>query len=352
MTAPFHPLADAVSDRWVHVETRSEVEALGQLQADLFVRAATTGRTVVLVSDEWTRLTEAFRDLLTGTGGRWVVRRSDGSLRNGLTGRTLESVEEVLTPGPGAVSPRFLTLEQPDQTQFVVSASIRHRPAAETRLGRASEILSTLGGATTPFAWGTHEPVEAPWNRDVLTAYVRSRMPADTRLVVTGTEEHPFAGSITARRTDQGVEEVVTAVIGVGEPGSAEATGAIEASRSILLALCSSALPLVATIFTRVGRRDLTTRPFLRQDPEPVALLLGAPAVRSLGLDPAAHAAEFGAVVGGRPRVPALVYGFRDLPARPGDSGWAKLSPLLDALGRDRLEELTGLRLGGGPDAA
>ncbi|BDZ50327.1 hypothetical protein GCM10025867_25680 [Frondihabitans sucicola] len=298
MTAPFHPLADAVHDTFVHVETRSEVVALGPLEADLFVRAARAGLRVVLVSDEWTRLTDAYRDVLAETDGRWVVRDGDGHFRNGITGRELADITDALTPGPGEVSQRFLALEQPDQTQFVVSASLRHRPTAQTRLGRASEVFAALGGARAPGGWGTHEPVEAPWDKGVLTAYARSRMPADTRLVVTGTPEHPFSGSITSRRTEQGVEELVTGVIGVGEPGSADVTRAFEASRSILLELCASALPLVATIFARVGRGDLTTRPFLRQDPEPVALLIGAPAVRALGLDPAEQAAEFGAVAG------------------------------------------------------
>ncbi|MBF4577765.1 DUF6177 family protein [Frondihabitans sp. VKM Ac-2883] len=343
MPALTHPLVDGSGPGFVHSETRARVVALTPLRADLFLRAGAAGLRVVLVSDEQTRLTDAYRDIMTIAGGVWVVRSTSG-LRDGISGRALSSLESILeTPNAGdVVAPRFANLEQPDQVQFAVSASIRHRADEGTRLGRAAEVLAALGGASSPRWWGTSEPCDKTWNKDTLTTAIRDRMPADTRLIITGDDEHPMLASLLGRRTNRGVEEVFTGLIGVGEPGSPEVAQAFEAAPSVLASLTAEALPLVATVFTRVGRKDLTTRPFVRQDPEPVALLLGAPAVRDLGLDPAAMQSRFGAITAGRPRVPALVFPFRDDPAdRTG--GWPRAAAVIDDLGPDRLEKLTGV---------
>ncbi|MCU1527684.1 MAG: hypothetical protein JWP75_1447 [Frondihabitans sp.] len=350
---PTHPLADGITETSVHVETRNEIVSLGPLYAELFIDAARSGRRVVLVSDERTRLTDAFRDVLALSGGRWVVRTEADGLRDAITGRALGTIDEVLTDENGRLAPAFADLELPDQTQFVVSASVRHRADEQARIGRPAELFAGLGGASTPAGWGTHEPVEERWNKDALTAFARTRMPEDTRVIVVGRPDHPFVGSITVRRTEKGIEEIVTGVVGVGEPGSPETERAFDAAPSILRDLCSSALPLVAMVFARVGRRDLTTRPFLRQDPEPVALLIGAPAVKALRLDVAEYVRRFGAVIAGRPRVPALVFPLRESPLRRGDTGWARAAEIVEAIGPEALATQVGQNFspGAGPSA-
>lgn len=342
------PLIDGTGDGYLLTETRARLVALTPARSQLFVEAAAEGRRVVLVSDEQTTLTEAYRDLMTTTGGRWVVRSGVDDLRDGMTGRSLASIPAVLATsaaGVDTVAPRFLNLQQPDTTQFVFSASVRHRADDSTRLGRVAETFAALGGASTPAAWGTHEPADSAWNKTDLTAFLRSRMPLDTRVLVSGSAHHPFQASIVARRTAKGVEEITTGVVGVGAPGSPEVLRAFEAAPSILADLTAWALPLVATVFVRVGERDLGTRPFVRQDPEPVALLVGAPGVRELGLDVADLVQRFGATAAGRPRVPALVFGLREFPPRPRDSGWTRLEEVVEALGSGAVENLTGVRL-------
>jgi hypothetical protein len=335
--SPDFPLADGITKSYVHVETRNEIVSLGPLHAELVTRAAEADRRILLVSDERSRLTDAFRDVLAQSGGRWAVRTASGALRDGITGRALSSLDEVFGPEAGRLDPAYADLEMPDQTQFVVSASVRHRADDQTRLGRPAELFAGLSGASTPAGWGTHEPVEELWNKDALTAYARSRMPDDTRVVVVGRPDHPFTGSITARRTERGIEEIVAGLVGVGEPGSLETARAFDAAPSILRDLCLSALPLAASIFARVGRRDLMTRPFLRQDPEPVAFLIGAPAVRALGLDAAEYVARFGALVAGRPRIPALVFPLRQSPLKQGDTGWEQATEIVEAIGPEAL---------------
>lgn len=343
-----HPLVDGTGDGYVVSETVLPVVALTPMRADLFLRAAADGRRVVVLTPDTARLTESFRQVLDGADGRWVVRAKDGALRDGMTGTALTRVADAFrTPGSGdAVDPRHLAVPLPDQVQFVVSASIRHRADAGIRLGRAWETFAALGPGTTPSGWGTHEPVEDAWDKDTLTAAARARMPHDARFSVIGSPDAPLAGSVTARRTDKGVEEVVTGLVGVGAPGTPGVQRAHDAATVLLADLCRTALPLVAMVFARVGSADLTVRPVLEQDPEPVAMLLGAPAVQGLGLDVDEMRERFGAERVGRPRVPSLVLRFRDGPSRPDATGWERLRPVVDHLGRDAVERLTGRDLG------
>jgi hypothetical protein len=343
VAAHLHPLADSVHDGYVHTETRAPVVHLSPARADLFLRAQQTDLRVVLVSDELTRLTDPYRDAMNIFGGRWVVRSDDGALRDGLNGRALNTIDDAFSPLTDAspISERFLTLRQPDQVQLIVSASVRHRADDAVRLGRSLEVLTILTGATTPIGWGPHEPVEHPWNKDELTAHVQKRMPSETRLSVVGSPEHPLIATLTARRTNRGVEEIITAVLGVGEPASQQAARALSDVPGILAELATNTLPLFALAFARVGRRDLMTTPYVQQNPEPVALLLGAPAVKELRLDPTALARTYGAIVTGRPRVPALVFPLRT--GQPhGDTGWPRLIALVEQIGPDRIERLTG----------
>lgn len=343
-----HPLVDGAGDGYVVSETVLPLVALTPMRADLFVQAGAAGLRVVLLTPDSARLTEPLRQVLDAADGRWVVRADDGALRDGSTGTALTGVSDVfrLPDASDAVDPRHLDLPRPEQVQFVVSASIRHRADAGVRLGRAWETFAALGPGTTPAGWGDHEPVEAAWDKDTLTAAARARMPHDARFVVVGDTSAPLAGSLTARRTEHGVEEVVTGLVGVGAPGSASVGRAHDAATALLGDLCRTALPLVAMVFARVGSADLTVRPTLEQDPEPVAMLLGAPAVRGLGLDVDEMRDRFGAERVGRPRVPALVLRFRDGPSRPDATGWERLRPVVDHLGRDAVERLTGRDLG------
>lgn len=343
-----HPLVDGTGDGYVVSETVGSIVTLTPMRADLVVQATAAGLRVVFLTPETTRLTEPFRQVLDAADGRWVVRSAEGALRDGSTGTALLGVADAFrAPGTtDAVDPRYLELPRPEQVQFVVSASIRHRADAGTRLGRAWETFAALGPGSTPAGWGTHEPVEADWDKDTLTAAARGRMPADARFVVVGDAGAPLAGSVTARRTEHGVEEVVAGLVGVGAPGTPEVQRAHDAATVLLADLCSTALPLVALVFARVGSRDLTLRPVLEQEPEPVAMLLGAPAVRGLGLDVDEMRDRFGAERVGRPRVPSLVLRFRDGPSRPDATGWERLRPVVDHLGRDAVERLTGRDFG------
>ena len=220
---------------------------------------------------------------------------------------------------------------------------MRHRADATTRLGAALEVLSR-SAETAPVAWGPNEPAEYAWDRDGLTAFARARMPNDTRLIATGDSSRPMIATLTARRTARGVEEVTEALVSLGaldDPATdARADGAVD----LLDELAVTPWPLMAALFTRPGRADLTTSAFVAPSPRPIALLIGAPAVRDLTLDPAIWAGRWGARTVGRPRTPALVISLRRS-EEPAEVAWNRLVEITETLGVERVAELTGFRL-------
>lgn len=300
-----HPLLDSVGDGSVRIESRAAVVRLGRAQADLLGRAADVGARPILVTDGLSVVTEAFRQALLDAGGAWVVRGDDG-LRNGLDGRRLDAF--------------------PD--------------AAETVLGTTSELLATELAGAAPTGWGTHEPAGRPWDRRTLTEAARDRMPDPTRFVVVGSAAAPVAFTVTAQRTDQGVEELTTGLLSVGAPGDAAAAARVEAVPQVLGRLAATQLPLFALVLRRPGRADLAQAPRMPFPPVPVAVLLGAPAIRQLGLDPAVMRDRFGAVVAGKPRIPALVLPF----GRHRDrSPVEELRDLVEHVGQDRVADAVGM---------
>lgn len=303
-------------------------------RSELIIAALAAGHRIAVVTGEGAALSDPLRAVLVLANARWAVRNPDGTLRDGFSGRPLARVEEAFTDAPAdaSVQPRQLLIEQPELVQLVFSASVRHRPADETRLGGGLEIIADLA-AIAPLAWGPHEPGAYEWDPDRLTAFARARMPETTRLVVTGGDGAPLAATIEVSRTEKGVEEVVTGILGLGAPGSRHAVdrlAAVPETLARLTTLPNHALPLVALAFTRVGRSDLATAPVIHQDPEPVAALLGAPVVRDLALDVHSLSRELGAWTAGRPRVPALVIPFRVTGGEP--TGWERVSELVARL--------------------
>lgn len=333
-TAVVHPLVDASGPGFVVSRSDRAVLGLSPLRADLLVSAAAARSRVVLVTGSHARLTDPLRDALATAGGAWVAEEPSGDLSVATTGRAIAAPEEALAPaGPEGPVDAFLRPPTDPTVQLLVSASLRHRPEASLRLGRAVE---TLAGAP-PAGWGPHEPVERDWDLDALTGHLRDLAPSEARVVVAGTPSHPLAGTLLARRTDRGVEEVLQVVLALGRPGSPEADAGLASVPQRLAALARHGMPLMALAFARPGRADLTTSATLQAPPEPVAMLLGPPAVRDLGIDPGDLEAEFAITVVGSPRVPGVVLGFDTGPDR-----WATFARLMARLDPAAVARATG----------
>lgn len=338
-----HPLVDSAGDGSVRYETRAGIVRLGGAQATLLATAAAEGARPIVVTDGLSVLTEAFRQALVDSGGAWVVRGDDG-LRNGLDGRRLDAFTDAVRVGPPTsvedVAVGHLRPWAPTAEQLVVSVSVRHRAAEETVLGATTELLATELAGAAPSGWGTHEPAGRPWDRRALTETARARMPDPTRLLAVGSAAAPLAVTITAQRTGQGVEELTTGLLSVGAPGDAVSDVRTAAVPQVLGRLAATQLPLFALVLRRPGRADLAQAPRLVPPPVPVAMLVGAPAVRQLDLDVERMRDRFGAVVAGRPRIPALVLPFG---RRQDRDPVEELAAVVDHVGRDRVADAVGM---------
>lgn len=367
-----HPAVDGSDDAILQHETRSEVVHLSEARSDLLRRASADGRRVVLVTDERSSLTYPMHDALVGTGGVWVVREAGGTFRDGTDGRVLTSVSAatdrtapVLTAsgtgagtGSAAVSPVFLRseptgdgpdaadvrrrLDAPLGRQLVVSVSVRHQARRTTLLGRTTEILAEQLTGSPVLGWGVREPAIVPWDRTALTAYARGRMPEDARLVVVG---DGFVGTIVVRRTNAGLEETTQLLVHAGPSGSDAARAVVDAVPATLGQLSSTLVPLFGLVTTRTGRADLLVPSVLETPVVPLAMLLGPPAVRELGLDLSLLADQHDAQVVGRRRVPGVV-----VPLGTFDhADWDRLAGVVRTLGADRVLAAVG---GEGPRSA
>lgn len=331
-----HPLVDEVRNGVVLSRADGPVVALTPLRADLIRATAEAGVRLVLVTPAGARLTAPLVAVLAEAGAGWAAEREGGGWYDGRSGRPLDAPELVLDRFDAPPVPEFLRIGIGAAPQVAVSLSLRHRADTDTRLGRAvTELAGAVGGA--PAGWGPHEPVEQPWSEAALTAFARSASPAEIRLVVAGHGHRPLAGSVLVRRTDRGVEEVVDLVLGLGPGGSSAPV------QEALARLAATGMPLAALALERDGEPDLTVRPTAQRPASPAAVLIGAPAVRDLGLDPAALARTFEGRIVGRPRLPALL-----VPLDGDRGGWRTLALLIDRIGPDRLRRATGVRLGEG----
>ncbi|PJJ62102.1 DUF6177 family protein [Compostimonas suwonensis] len=341
-TGERHPAVSEYGDGWVVVRSEAPIVHLTTWFADLWTRTAVTGARVILETPPTTVLGETVRATIDESRGVWLVRGRHG-LYNGRTGRLVGSYPAALELGPPRnafeISTDFLVGERPQVVQLITTASTRHRAGESVVLGRDLEHLAAAAGVV-PVGWGPHEPAIAAWDPARLTEFARRRMPRQTTLVVEGSSSDPLAGTITARRTSNGVEEVTTLVTGAGPVGAQQTRDRVTGFAAALAELAATRLTLFAITLARQGRADLATSPVLQPPAEPIALLIGAPAVKQLQIDVGRLVERFGAIRTGRGRLPAVAVPLaaRDVPE------WTELGRVLEAVGFDRLTEATGIR--------
>lgn len=356
MSAPFttptvaHPAVDGVSPTLVQHETRAEVVHLSEARADLLRRVAVDGRRVALVTDERSHLTYPMHDALLGSGGVWVVRELDGTLRNGSNGHLLPSIASSIdVPAPRGIrdlSPVFLRqapadtapgsellrrrLADPSGRQLIVSVSVRHNARRTTTLGRTADLLAEHLTGQPILGWGAREPAMVPWDRTVMTAHARSRAPHDSRLVIVGAG---LVGTILVRRTSHGLEETTQVLVHAGPPGSDQARSVVEQCGPLFEEVSATQTPLFGLVTTRTGRADLLIPSVIETPAVPLSMLLGPLAVREVALDLDHFSREFGAYPTGRRRAPAVV-----VPLGTFDhADWGRLTTVISLLGAERV---------------
>ena len=338
-------MVDAVTAQVVRVDSRARVVRLSAPFADLLSRRRSRRR-VVLVTSDRSRLTVGVRAALVDAGGTWAVHDDAGALRDGLTGLPYADVDAAGRPQEDPLAP-VVPVDVPaavgTTAQLSVDLTVLHRASHDTSLGGALEALGTAVSGTGPASWGSSEPLLHDWDRWVLTQHARHAAPETVRVVVEGPR---LSGTVTARVTEHGIEEttavtidvpVVETAAGGSEGAEADARRALDAAISRLTEALSdiagSSLPTFALVVAREGDVDRCVRAKTYPPPNPVALLIGAPSVKRLGLELSALPSTRPVVVVGRPRLPAYVVPLGDA----STSGWDALHDTLDAVGPERL---------------
>lgn len=336
-----HPLLDAAGPGWVVTESAAEVLYLGAGVSDLLARAAQAGRRPVVVSNEFSRMTEPLAEALSDLNGAWVIRTAAG-YHDARTGTALARPADALRlPPPDArtIAEDYLRAALVSHVRLVVSFATRHRTSRVIRLGGvATEVAGLVTGAA-PAAWGATEPVVAPWNRDELTEYSRRRMPDDSRWALVGDTGHRMVGTIRAARTSEGVEETTRLHIDQGPLGDPRHGPLAATATEALRAAAGHGLPLMGFAFAHLGARDLTRRPHFEAPIAPLALFVGPAGVRQMGEPVSTWTGRFGATVVGNPRIPGVLV---ELGTVDG-GGWEMVDRIMSTLDQDKMLTLFGI---------
>jgi hypothetical protein len=322
-----HPLVDSVGDGYVVSYSAASVVQASEGRTSLIAEGARVGVRVVFLTASSSRLTFGMMQLLGATRSKWVVQDASGALADGLTGRRLAELQDVLHPGgagdtaaPANSVPAEATGSAPDASErswLHLTVSVHLQAREETRPGGALAFLADRVAGAAPAGWGVHEPAGLAWDRDNLNNYVRARMPRETRVHVAGHGGLAMSALMRVTRSARGlVEETKLLVALDGDDTAAERS--IAAVPGVFADLAGTESVLLGSAFVLRGAADLAVSAQLGAPPLPVAMVLGPRAVRDLGLDPADAEERFGAIRAGRPRIPSIVLPF----TREGSGSW------------------------------
>lgn len=322
-----HPLADElVVGGVVHHDPALLLE-LTPLRSDLLLAATRASRRVVLHSSASSRMSPALLGALHDVRGRWLAEDSSGLMWDGITGRIVDPDAPFAEPSEhAALAAPFASGQITDANEVVLAASVRHRTGTVPAYGALLETFTSALDAE-PVAYGPHEPVTRPWDPVELRALLASR-PDVPRLHVRSESSKPMRGSLLVRSTAYGTEEIVDAAV-TTKPA---AEGLAPRVHRALERASSTQFVLFAVVLTRPARSDLMRSPVIPAVPAPLAVLIGPPGLRDLGVDIDLLGRQFGATRIGRPRVPGLVLPFSGEP-----SDWATVEQVVRLLGNDRV---------------
>ncbi|MFX4271231.1 DUF6177 family protein [Propionibacteriaceae bacterium Y1685] len=335
-----HPLADWVGETvngtpWVATESRSRVIGFTRMRANLLATAVDQGRRPILITDELSALTPAFAQIWQQGGGSWVVRTARGGLYDGFTGARLTGVTDCLSDRapstPDEVAEEFWPSDEAiagqsgGGVQLITKVRLRHTAREETLLGRVVETWSEQLLGAAPEVWDTHEPLGRRWDRHALTETLRDEMPGPVTAIVGGSG---LTATVTAERTETGVDEETTIVIGLADVDQETLERLRRIQADLLRQLAASAMPVAATQLIRLGGAELIISPQARPPHLPMQLLLGPPAVRELKIDVPGLHDQFSAEQVGRPRIPGLLFDF----GLPTIDTWARVDAILSAV--------------------
>ncbi|WP_147680875.1 DUF6177 family protein [Actinomyces ruminicola] len=340
-----HPMLDAQIDNRARI-TRlpGPVVALTEPLADLLHRTAGSSQRTILVVPEHSAVTPAF-DRFTDATGTIVLIQEDTTYRELRSGRLIPHLSqtlEVLDQPQLKISPRHM-VQRDVRPNLIFSISAYHPARRTTRIGSVVELVTEHLLPDAELSWGGYEPAGAFWDRDALTGFCRAHMPT-VHLVLAGHGYNgTLTGTLTVSRTDNGLEEYVE----LNLAGATPPTAYRDRAMALFRALSTEAKPQFALAMRTYARADTSLPVTMRRPPTPLAVLIGAPGMRQLGVDAAQVASAHGGETTGYGRRRGLL-----VPLESNiDADWQPLLDLVRALDGDAGNVSRALGAGDGKSA-
>ena len=307
-----------------------------------FIRDAREGRVKpILGTSTAAHLGWFVADELRFSGGLWVVRGEDGAIYDGRSGYRLQRLQDLWERPVGGRERlwSFRELAPDARGAFCFDVFTRERAQERTRCGVVAEHMVAGFGGGRLVRWGECEPLARVWNRADVTGSLRAQMPTSRRHLARG--ERGASVSIQVSRTRTGLLEHTRGLVPAGVYGRPEGfsegvslamhpvvtetlQGLVEGFRlNVAMVSYSEVVDLDGSLGQIVSRRRMDV---------PLAVVIGAPAVRDLRIDVADLSARHDVTPLGLRRAPSLLVRFSGR-----DELWHQLVAFAHDLDQERL---------------
>ena len=307
-----------------------------------FIRDAREGRVKpILGTSTAAHLGWFVADELRFSGGLWVVRGEDGAIYDGRSGYRLQRLQDLWERPVGGRERlwSFRELAPNARGAFFFDVFTRERAQERTRCGVVAEHMVAGFGGGRLVRWGECEPLASVWNRADVTGSLRAQMPTSRRHLARG--ERGESVSIQVSRTRTGLLEHTRGLVPAGVYGRPEGfsegvslamhpvvtetlQGLVEGFRlNVAMVSYSEVVDLDGSLGQIVSRRRMDV---------PLAVVIGAPAVRDLRIDVADLSARHDVTPLGLRRAPSLLVRFSGR-----DELWHQLVAFAHDLDQERL---------------
>ena len=314
-----HPLADEWADDYLLFACFTERVTLTAPIRSFLLEARKSQLKPVLLTSTTAHLSWFVIDELRLSGGYWAVRDLDGKVYDGRTGVRIGAICELWRPvyRGDPVLPSFNALTSTGQGAFFFDVFTRAQATELTRAGAVAEHMVTGLGGGSLVKWDTCEPLTQPWSSDVITASMRTQMPASERHFARSAAGAPV--NLTFARTRSGLLEHTRGMVPVGEylrPAGQPARAPIGAHPALTATLTGLAerwkvnVALISYCQVAEHSGSLGQVAERRHADAPAAVLIGPLAARTLGLDLADLATRYDVESVGLSRAPSALVRF------------------------------------------
>ena len=307
-----------------------------------FIRDAREGRVKpILGTSTAAHLGWFVADELRFSGGLWVVRGEDGAIYDGRSGYRLQRLQDLWEKPVGGRERlwSFRELAPNARGAFFFDVFTRERAQERTRCGVVAEHMVAGFGGGRLVRWGECEPLASVWSRADVTGSLRAQMPTSRRHLARG--ERGESVSIQVSRTRTGLLEHTRGLVPAGVYGRPDGfsegvslamhpvvtetlQGLVEGFRlNVAMVSYSEVVDLDGSLGQIVSRRRMDV---------PLAVVIGAPAVRDLRIDVADLSARHDVTPLGLRRAPSLLVRFSGR-----DELWHQLVAFAHDLDQERL---------------